>query len=537
MEGHDTERNIGPGDVVLVTGAAGGIGRHIVRALLDAGCEVRAVDRRGPAADALTELVDPDELLWTVADLTEADLGPLLQGCDAVIHTAALVGLSERYEELVGPNVDLTRALWRAARAAGVRHVVHLSCGSVYAPGRGLRDEDADLDAANDYEQSKIDAEGAFLPSSGDSSGDSSGNGEATAWTILRPALVYGPHTESMSAGLVTLPPILRNFTRYLPGFTGGTRTNWCHVEDAAAAVMAVLGHPRAYGQIFNVADDTPLGIGEALTAITEAYGLNVGPLVRFPSSAVLFALSPIVDRETLVATLRGALRQLWKGIARRNDLQTPLRPKVDRNALFYVAEDTVLDASRLRRLGWSPKYRSFQEGIVATIRWYQTHGWAPRFDTDTRVKLRDEASSRYGFAASQELEGRWTPAGSGEARAARVVLDVEFPNIVRADFSGRMDGAVSFEGLVEDAPFEGTVAVRFVSARRVAWEFGFADEKGRGYRCHIEAAFNPLRPLASLTAPTGRIIAADGTPVGEVAVSFGLSEQLIPTLLSFRLL
>lgn len=517
-------REVGPTDRVLVTGAAGGVGRQIVRALLDAGCAVRCVDRRPPDYRTLPELVNADEVEWVTGDLLQLDLDALVEGCRAVVHTAAYVGLSETYEELAPCNVELVRRLLGATERAGVRHFIHFSAGTVYQPGRGLRSEDDPLDATTDYVRTKIASESLFEDLEGGS----------TRWTILRPAYIYGPHCESMGAALVTLPPILRNFTPYLPGFGGGTRSSWVHVEDVAAAALMVLGNPTAYGRVFNVSDGTPTGVGEALTAMTEAYGLNIGPVLPFPSPTVLMTFSPVVDREYVATTVRTVLRQLWRRLATRHGLDTPLRPKVDRSVIFYVAEDTVLDSSALRELGWVPKHSSFTEGIGETIRWYQEHGWTPRFDTEAQVRLRDQQEG-VGFAFDQTLAGRWIDA-DGNDREVILTLEVEFPRVSRADLSGHVNGTARFEGLVDEAPLEGTIRLELFTGRQLAYEFGFETPVG-AHRCYVQTAFSAMRPISSLSHLEGSLNNQIGENVGGVELNLGLAEQAVPILTSFRLL
>jgi dTDP-glucose 4,6-dehydratase len=514
-----SKREIVPGDCVLVTGAAGGVGSHVVKALIDAGCEVKAVDLRPMTHAGLDEEIDEDSVEWIEADLTKTDLRALVKGCDAVIHAAALVGLSEKYDDMVEVNVDLVHELLEASEAEGVRHFIHFSTGAIYRPGRGLLGEEAAIEPSSDYAETKLDAEAAFT------------SDLKLNWTILRPALLYGPRCESMSAGLFTLPPILRNFMPLMPGFTGGARSNWCHADDAASAALFVLGNPKAYSRVFNVADDTPMGSGEVITAITEAYGLPIGPLVPFPNSTVLLAFSPVMDRDYLERTLRTVLRQIWKRVVSRHELETPLRPKVDRGALFYVAEDTVLDAGALKELGWDPAWPSFRDGVVDTLRWYQDQGWAPKFDAEQR----DREDTSFGFAVSQTLSGKWVLPATGESRPAQVSLEAEFPNIVKADFHGRINGMAWIEGLAQNVAIEGTAKVEIFSGRNLTYEFAFVSDEGVAHRCRVEATFNPFRVFSSMSNLNGTMVNAQGEKVGNVEFSLGFADQLVPMLMSFR--
>ena len=337
----DTQPNQLDADAtILVTGAAGGVGRHVVRAALDRGYEVRAVDRIAATDVELHGLFDPDEDVdWRFAELSAANLDALVDGCQAVVHCAALVSLSESWRELAPVNVDLVRALFETCeRSDEVEHFVHFSCGSVYRPDKGLRAEDDAVLASNAYEQTKLDAEDQ-LPD----------EPESTHWTVLRPSLIYGPHCAKMGASIATLPPLVRGFMPYLPGITGGPRTNWCHVEDAAHAAMCVLGNPHSFERILNVADDTPLGFGEVVTSITEAYGLEVGPLVPFPNTALWTLLSPVIDRDWIFTLARQLLRGLWRRLQHQHDLESPL--------------DEVSDMLRVRRREADEFYAAARSG------------------------------------------------------------------------------------------------------------------------------------------------------------------------------
>ncbi len=516
-----------PGTTVLVTGAAGGVGRFVVRKALDAGLRVRAVDRVPATEVDLHGLFDPHEDVdWRFAELSAANLDALIDGCQAVVHTAALVSLSETYPELAGVNVELVRELHEACARKGVGHLVHFSCGAVYRPQAGLRHEDDPLEPSNAFEQTKIDSEQVLIDASLD-----------THWTVLRPALIYGPHCSKMGASIATLPPLIRGFMPYLPGITGGPRTNWCYVEDAASAALRVLGDEEAYERIFNVADDTPLGFGEVITSITEAYGLEVGPLVPFPNTALWTAFAPLIDRDWIFDLARQLLRGLWNRTQHQYGLHSPLRPRVDRNALFYVEKDNILGADALKELGWKARYTDFREGIVETIRWYQEHAWAPRFDTETRVRLKDEKQN-VGFGFRQVLEGQWRDAGGERKGRARLALQAEFPNVGRLarDWEGNIDGTLTLDGLVDHTEVRGTIRIRLLSEDGIHYEMGFDDADGNPYRMLLTRHLEAAHPIDSLTHVDGKITGHDGETVGRADLRFDLRSQLVPTLASVRI-
>jgi nucleoside-diphosphate-sugar epimerase len=520
--------HLAPGATVLVTGAAGGVGRHVVRAALDAGLKVRAADRLAASQVDLHGLFDPVvDVDWRYVELSAADLDELVRGCDVVIHAAALVSLSETYAELAPVNVELVRALYEACERVEVEHFIHFSCGAVYLPQSGLRAEDDLVAASNAYEETKVDSEQVFPQ-----------DPEVTRWTGLRPALIYGPHCAKMGASIVTLPPLVHGIVPYLPGITGGPRTNWCYVGDAAGAAMCVAGNEEAYERIFNVADDTPLGFGEVITSITEAYGLEVGALVPFPNTALWKALAPLIDHDVVFDLARQLLRGMWSRLQLQHDLDSPLRPRVDRNALFYVEKDNILGADALKALGWSARYTDFREGIVETIRWYQEHGWAPRYDTETRVRIKDEKQN-VGFGFREVLQGTWTDEAAGRQGRAHLVLDAEFPNVARLarDLEGNVDGTLTLEGLADEQELRGTIRVRFLSEEGLHYEMGFDDQHGRPHRIRLSRRANLLHPIESLTRVVGEVTGREAERVGRLELTFDLGDQWMATLASLRVI
>lgn len=306
-----TLSNIGP---VLITGAGGFIGAHAVRDLAEAGAEVVATTRDGRRGTRVLDVCDADRLPAALA------------GVGAVVHCA--VGGRE-------VTVDGTARLLRAAAAAGVRRVVHLSSMSVYggATGRVAETTPTVSPEANDYGGWKAAAEAACLA-------------EAGAPSIrLRPTIVYGPGVDG-AAGGYWLDSMVRRVAsgRWATlGAAGEGTCNLVHVGDVTGAIAAALLAPAAAdGAVFNVNGPETTTWNGYFIALAAAMG---APKLPARSAAGLQALMLAALPIKILARLRPGLAQGWlSGVPGRGEL-----------GLFALQATYLTDAARAA-LGWSPQ-------------------------------------------------------------------------------------------------------------------------------------------------------------------------------------
>ena len=195
--------------MILVTGAAGFVGGHVVRALVDAGERVRALVRDVSGAAAL-EGVDCE---LAQGDMTDAaSLRAAAEGCSTVVHLVAiLTGKPDEFERIM---IEGTRSLLEAARDAGVTRFVHMS-----ALGTGEATKDT-----VPYYRAKWAAEEDVR---------SSGIGSA----VLRPSVVFGPDGGALAqfsriAKLAPVTPIIGK---------GDQRLQPIWVDDLARAVTLAV--------------------------------------------------------------------------------------------------------------------------------------------------------------------------------------------------------------------------------------------------------------------------------------------------------
>lgn len=253
------------GERVLLTGASGFVGRHLLPDLTARGYRVRTTGRGGAAASAGAEHA-------AIGDLgAPIDWRPVLEGVDHIVHSAGLAHADgdtpeERYRAV---NTQATLALARAAQAAGVRRFVFLS--SIRAQSGPVSDKplsEADIPAPTDaYGRSKLAAEQGLA-------------GLDLDWVALRPVLVYGPGVKANMAALVKLARLP------VPLPLGGlsAKRSLLAIENLSEAVAFALTEACPARRSYIVSDPEPLSVAQMLTAMRAGLGRSPG-LLPIPSS------------------------------------------------------------------------------------------------------------------------------------------------------------------------------------------------------------------------------------------------------------
>ncbi len=310
---------------VLVTGGGGFLGRHIVRALLAAGHRVIALQRSAaPALEAAGAEVRRASLLDGPA------LRAALAGCDAVIHTAAKAGVWGPRREFFTTNVDGTRVLLEAMRAAGVRRLVHCSTPSVVFNGGAFEGADETLPYGRGwlcpYPESKALAEQAALE------WGRAGHGRVIA---LRPHLIWGPGDPHL------LPQVIRRARsgRLRIVGDGTNRVDTTRVENAAAAHLLALGalvDPEAVNRPYFISQGEPVVLWDWINGLLARLGLP-----------------PVRRRVSLAAAYRaGAVCELLWTVLRRRSV-----PPLTRFVAVELAKSHWFSIAAARRLlGYRPE-------------------------------------------------------------------------------------------------------------------------------------------------------------------------------------
>jgi len=351
---------------VLVTGAAGLIGSHLSEAFARAGWEVRALDRPGsdlPSAGAPGVAPSEAQLATPEGALFAAELA---KGTTLVAH-AAFPGGGLTEEALAS-----ARAAMAAALAAGAPFLLLSSC-TVYGRPRNLPCEEGDP-------KRPVDAHGATRWAV---------EREAFLWrrtrglklVVLRPALTYGPRQRrGLAAALVVASlAAYRDQALWLP--RRGPVVHAVHAEDVARAALLLAEHehlPALFGRAYNVADEAPLPLEELARAVLQAAGAReAGRLPYAPASAraglwVLRHTPSWIFWNRLNKKLARSWLRAWEG-------RPPAPPpRLTPELLEQLAADRYYDTSRLRALGFVPRWPSAIEGLVELASQSRAQGLLP---------------------------------------------------------------------------------------------------------------------------------------------------------------
>jgi UDP-glucose 4-epimerase len=270
------------GKQVLVTGAGGFIGSHLVEALVRDGCRVRAMlhydarahrgnlelipaDSRAEIEVIAGDVIDPHFMLSAVKD------------CEVVFHLAALIAIPHSYvapASYAQTNVIGTLNVLEACRARGVARLVHTSTSECYGTARYTPiDEEHPLQAQSPYSASKIGA---------DKLAESYHLSFGLPVATLRPFNTYGPRQSARAVIPGILTQLLSGRTELHLGDTQPMR-DMTFVSDTVNAFLKMATREEAIGQLIHVGTGRGVRIGELARLAMRVVGREV-PIVCDPA-------------------------------------------------------------------------------------------------------------------------------------------------------------------------------------------------------------------------------------------------------------
>jgi nucleoside-diphosphate-sugar epimerase len=314
---------------VLITGANGFIGNTLMRYYKTQKVPVVGIDLIGNDDDIVQgDIANPETI------------SHLLESCDVVVHTAALVSNSIADSDMWRVNVLATRNLIAAAEKYKVRRFVQLSSIVAYGnAAEGELDEDQPVHAdGGSYGLTKLASEHTVLAAQAKSS---------LELVIIRPGDVYGPGSrpwiilplEAINKGQFMLPAKGKGFFRPI------------YIDDLVRGIALAVSTQEASGEIFNLSCEGYMSTKEFFSHHYQ-WKNKRGPMV-VSTKLALFAAAAA----TKIANLTGGV----------NEASTATVTQLCTKSWFSIAK-----AERI--LGWKPEV-SFDEGIERSRLWAAEQG------------------------------------------------------------------------------------------------------------------------------------------------------------------
>lgn len=255
---------------VLVTGAAGFIGSHLSEALIDRGHEVRGLDgfiesypRSVKEANLAAARARP-AFEFVEADLRTAPLEPLVEGVDAVVHLAAMAGLSRSWTDFrlyQDCNLLAVQRLCDAVVRSGVQRLVHVSTSSVYGT-EAVGDESMPLRPVSPYGVTKLAAE-QLVAAYGESFG--------LPWLVLRYFSIFGPRQRPDMGYHLMIEAMLDGRPITVFGDGRQSRSN-TYIDDCVAGTIGALEGGQD-GGVYNIGGGDEIDVLAVIEALEETLG------------------------------------------------------------------------------------------------------------------------------------------------------------------------------------------------------------------------------------------------------------------------
>jgi dTDP-glucose 4,6-dehydratase len=312
---------------VLVTGADGFIGSHLVEGLLEEGCRVRAFvfynsfNSWGWLDTLPKEILKEIEIF--AGDIRDPHgVTKAVQGCEMVFHLAALIAIPFSYhspDSYLETNIRGTLNLLQACRAQGIERLLVTSTSEVYGTARHVPiDEAHPYQGQSPYSASKIGA---------DRMAESFYRSFNLPVTIVRPFNTFGPRQSARAFIPTVVTQLLMGEKEIRLGSPKPTR-DMNYVKDVVQGFIAIARSPKTVGEEINIATQTEISMGD-------------------------------LARETMT---------LMKAEARW--VVDPQRIRPDASEVMRLCGSN----EKIRRLtGWSPHY-TLRQGLEETIEWLRSH-------------------------------------------------------------------------------------------------------------------------------------------------------------------
>ena len=317
----------------MVTGSSGFIGSHLTEYLVEKGYEVVAFDRYNSNNHYgwLEQSKYKKKIKFILGDIRDFDsVNKAMQGCDGVMHLAALIGIPYSYispTAYIKTNVEGTLNVLESAKNLKLKQVIITSTSEVYgtAMKKKLSEKD-ELKAQSPYAASKIAADQLSL---------SYYRSFGLPIKIIRPFNTFGPRQSARAVIPTIITQALTN-KKIKIGNLNATR-DFLFVEDLCSAYEKILKSNKLFGEVVNVGVNSEISIKNLIIKISKILKIK---------------LISVVEKQRI----------------------RPKKSEVNR---------LNCDNEKLKKLtNWKPKYK-VDEGLVKMIEWIKKDNNIKNYKSD----------------------------------------------------------------------------------------------------------------------------------------------------------
>ncbi|MGB1581797.1 MAG: NAD-dependent epimerase/dehydratase family protein [Nevskiales bacterium] len=320
---------------IFITGGSGFVGRNLIRALVQRGDEVIALGRSPKARLIVEEL----GALAAHGELDDVDaLREGMQGCESVIHAAALAAEWGPKNDFERFNVRGTQHILQAAQAAGVKSLVHISTEAVMADGGPM----TNLDESQPLPRKP-------LPRYADSKGRAEvavrqANSDTLRTVVLRPRMIWGKDDSTLLPAFAEA--VEQGRFMWIAG--GDYLCSTTHVDNVVEAVLLALEKGRG-AEVYYISDGEPVPFKDFLSKLLASRGIAA------PS-------------KSLPRWLAWRLAQLCESLWDRLGIHKP--PPISRFVVAVIGQSvTVNDQKARQELGYTG-HISREAGLADLENW-----------------------------------------------------------------------------------------------------------------------------------------------------------------------
>lgn len=338
---------------VLVTGAAGFLGSHIVDRALASGYETHVIVRSSSRSDYLDSL--GKRIIKHIGDLTDlASVEKATQNIDLIIHSAGRVTDVGSYSDFYRDNVLATETLIRAAKKNSVEKLVFISSPSIFSADTDHVNVNEDIAYPNTYmnfyAKTKSIAEQSVLAA----------NSPDFFTCSLRPRGIWGERDYN---GF--FPKLLKALKDgKLKDFSGGKRVeaSLCHAKNIAEASFQAAEHStRTAGEAYFITDDENVFVWDLIDSVGKK--LNLPPVGKKVPSAILNVAVNLVE-------------SIWKVPA----IHKRYAPPISKYSIGMLQNHTTYSVEKAKRdFAYSPKIK-MSRNLDDFIEWIEKNGGLQKY-------------------------------------------------------------------------------------------------------------------------------------------------------------